>query len=39
MHSVYVVGLIVTVSYVKIVSVAQQCFYGKCMMLPTVIHV
>jgi len=39
MHSVCVVGLNVTVGCLKVVSVVQQCFYGKCMMLPTVICV
>jgi hypothetical protein len=31
MHSVCVVDLYVTVNYIKILSVAQQCFYGKFM--------
>jgi hypothetical protein len=35
MHSVCVVELHATVSYTKILCVAQNCFYGKYMSLVT----
>jgi len=41
MHSVCVVSeLHVTVNYIKILTIVQQCFYGKFMLLATmqIIH-
>ena len=36
MHSVYLVGPHVAVSYAKISSIAQQCFHGKFMSPVTI---
>jgi hypothetical protein len=38
MHSVCVVKLHITVNYTKVLSVPQQCFYGKINATTTVKH-